>query len=84
VVFVGRCGAVLSSRLPDHRPVAHGEGKHRCPKCACRACEKHGSADDTAGIVQAPAPNRLIEGGLPAEALVAGVASVHVGVSVRR
>lgn len=45
----------------------------RRPKYACRACEKHGSADDTAGVVQAPAPNRLIEGGLPTEALVADV-----------
>lgn len=45
----------------------------RRPKYACRACQKHGSADDTAGIVQAPAPNRLIEGGLPTEALVADV-----------
>jgi transposase len=37
---------------------------HR-PKYACRACEE--------GVVQAPAPARLIEGGLPTEATVAQV-----------
>ena len=37
----------------------------RRPKYACRSC--------TDGVVQAPAPNRLIEGGLPTEALVADV-----------
>lgn len=37
----------------------------RRPKYACRTCED--------GIVQAPAPARLIEGGLPTEALVAHV-----------
>ena len=42
------------------------------PKYACRACEKNG-ADHVAGIVQAPAPARLIEGGLPTEALVTDV-----------
>lgn len=35
----------------------------RRPKYACRAC--------TDGIVQAPAPARLVEGGLPTEALIA-------------
>lgn len=44
----------------------------RRPKYACRACEKTG-ADHIAGIVQSPAPNRLIEGGIPTEALVADV-----------
>ncbi len=44
----------------------------RRPKFACRSCEKTG-ADDVAGIIQAPAPLRLIEGGLPTEALVADV-----------
>jgi transposase len=44
----------------------------RRPKYACRTCEKTG-ADDVAGIIQAPAPARLIEGGLPTEALVADV-----------
>ena len=37
----------------------------RRPKYACRAC--------TDGVVQAPAPARLIAGGLPTEALVADV-----------
>lgn len=35
----------------------------RRPKYACRAC--------TDGVVQAPAPPRLVEGGLPTEALIA-------------
>jgi transposase len=38
----------------------------RRPKYACRQCEE--------GIVQAPAPARLVEGGLPTEALVSQVA----------
>ena len=42
------------------------------PKYACRTCEKTG-ADEVAGIIQAPAPAHLIEGGLPTEALVADV-----------
>ncbi|AZG76614.1 IS66 family transposase [Methylocystis rosea] len=37
----------------------------RRPKYACRACEE--------GVVQAPAPARLIEGGLPTKATVAHV-----------
>src|SRR5579859_2646016 len=37
----------------------------RRPKYACRSCESV--------VVQAPAPNRLIEGGLPTEATVAQV-----------
>jgi len=37
----------------------------RRPKYACRACSN--------GIVQAPAPERLIKGGLPTEAMVAHV-----------
>ncbi|MEO1464551.1 MAG: IS66 family transposase [Pseudomonadota bacterium] len=37
----------------------------RRPRYACRACE--------GGIVQAPAPSRLIQGGLPTEATVAHV-----------
>lgn len=44
----------------------------RRPKYACRTCEKTG-ADEVAGIIQAPAPARLIEGGLPTEAFVADV-----------
>ena len=42
------------------------------PKYGCRTCEQTG-ADEVAGIVQAPAPAHLIEGGLPTEALVADV-----------
>jgi transposase len=37
----------------------------RRPKYACRACEE--------GVIQAPAPARLIEGGLPTEAVIAHV-----------
>ncbi|MBV1695492.1 MAG: IS66 family transposase [Hyphomicrobiales bacterium] len=44
----------------------------RRPKYACRACEKT-AADTTAGVIQAPAPARLVTGGLPTEALVADV-----------
>jgi transposase len=44
---------------------------HR-PKFACRSCENSG-ADNVAGVVQAPAPARLIVGGLPTEALIAQV-----------
>jgi transposase len=44
---------------------------HR-PKYGCRTCEKTG-ADEVAGIIQAPAPAHLIEGGLPTEAFVADV-----------
>jgi transposase len=44
----------------------------RRPKYACRSCEKTG-ADTVAGVIQAPAPARLVEGGLPTEALVADV-----------
>jgi transposase len=56
----------------------------RRPKYGCRSCERTGAegADvdghpkrqrETAGILQAPAPARLIEGGLPTEAFVADV-----------
>jgi len=44
----------------------------RRPKYACRSCEKTG-ADTVAGVIQAAAPPRLIEGGLPTEAMVADV-----------
>ena len=44
----------------------------RRPKYACRSCEKTG-ADTVAGVIQAEAPARLIEGGLPTEAMVADV-----------
>src|SRR6202035_1473698 len=43
---------------------------HR-PKYACRACEQ--------GVVQAPAPERLIKGGLPTEAMVAYVGDGGIG-----
>jgi transposase len=36
----------------------------RRPKYACRTCERTG-ADETASVIQAPAPERLFEGGLP-------------------
>ena len=42
------------------------------PKYACRTCEKAG-ADVVAGVIQAPAPARLIERGLPTERFVADV-----------
>ena len=41
------------------------------PKLACRAC--------TGGVVQAPAPARLIEGGIPTEAMVAHVLVARYG-----
>ena len=44
----------------------------RRPKYACRSCEKTG-ADTVAGVIQAPAPARLIAGGIPTESLVADV-----------
>jgi transposase len=44
----------------------------RRPKYACRSCEKTG-ADTVAGVIQAAAPARLVEGGLPTEAMVADV-----------
>jgi transposase len=44
----------------------------RRAKYACRSCEKTG-ADTVAGVIQAAAPARLIEGGLPTEAMVADV-----------
>jgi transposase len=49
----------------------------RRPRYACRAC-----AD---GVVQAPAPPRLVEGGLPTEALVADiVVSKYEGIEIGR
>ena len=65
------CGGVLhlfgedrAERL-DVIPAQHRVLVIRRPRYACRACE--------GGVVQAPAPPRLIEGGLPTEALVAHV-----------
>jgi transposase len=64
-------GEDRSERL-DKVPAKYRVIVTRRPKYACRTCEKTG-ADNTAGIIQAPAPSRLIEGGLPTEALVADV-----------
>jgi len=57
-------GADVSERL-DRIPAKLRVLVIRRPKYACRAC--------TDGVVQAPAPLRLVEGGLPTEALVADV-----------
>jgi transposase len=72
------CGGVLhvigedvSERL-DKLPARLRVIVTRRPKYACRTCERTG-ADETAGVIQAPAPARLVEGGLPTEALIADV-----------
>ena len=57
-------GEDVSERL-DKIPARLRVIMARRPKYACRSC--------TDGVVQAPAPHRLIEGGLPTEALVADV-----------
>ncbi len=59
-----RIGEDVSERL-DVVPAQFRVLVTRRPKYACRACE--------GAIVQAPAPARLIEGGLPTEATVAHV-----------
>jgi transposase len=59
-----RIGEDVSERL-DIVPAQFRVLVVRRPKYACRACEE--------GVVQAAAPARLIEGGLPTEALVAQV-----------
>ena len=59
-----RIGEDVAERL-DIVPAQFRVLVTRRPKYACRACEE--------GVVQAPAPDRLIEGGLPTEALVAHV-----------
>ena len=59
-----RIGEDVSERL-DVVPAQFRVLVVRRPKYACRAC--------TDGVVQAPAPARLIEGGLPTDALVAQV-----------
>ena len=72
------CGEALhiigedSSKRLDKIPAKLRVLVTRRPKYACRTCEKTG-ADKVAGIVQAPAPPRLVEGGLPTEALVADI-----------
>jgi transposase len=59
-----RIGEDKSERL-DIVPAQFRVLVTRRPKYACRTCED--------GVVQAPAPARLIEGGLPTEATVAQV-----------
>ena len=65
------CGGALhvigedTSRRLDKIPAKIRVIVTRRPKYACRTC--------TDGVVQAPAPPRLIEGGLPTEAFVADV-----------
>lgn len=65
-------GEDRSERL-DKIPAKYRVIVTRRPKYACRSCEKNG-VDTIAGVIQAPAPTRLVEGGLPTEALVADVA----------
>jgi transposase len=57
-------GEDRSQRL-DRVPAQYQVVVTRRPKYACRQCQE--------GVVQAPAPARLIEGGLPTERLVAHV-----------
>lgn len=57
-------GEDRSERL-DVIPARHQVLVTRRPKYACRSC--------TDGVVQAPAPARLIEGGLPTEGMIAHV-----------
>jgi transposase len=64
-------GEDISERL-DKIPARLRVIVTRRPKYACRTCERTG-ADKVAGIIQAPAPARLVPGGLPTEALVADV-----------
>ena len=59
-----RIGEDVSERL-DIIPAQIRVVVTRRPKYACRSCEE--------GVVQAPAPSRLIEGGLPTEATIAHV-----------
>ena len=59
-----RIGEDVSERL-DVVPAQFRVLVTRRPKYACRACEE--------GVAQAPAPARLIDGGLPTEATVAHV-----------
>jgi transposase len=63
-------GEEKSERL-DVIPAQYRVLVTRRPKFACRACE--------GSIVQAPAPNRLIEGGLPTEGLVAHIITAKFG-----
>jgi transposase len=64
-------GEDVSKRL-DVVPAQYRVLETHRPKFACRSCENNG-ADNVAGVIQAPAPARLIVGGLPTEVLVAQV-----------
>jgi transposase len=64
-------GEDVSKRL-DRVPAKLRVMVTRRPKYGRRSCEKNG-ADIVAGVIQAPAPTRLIVGGLPTEALVADI-----------
>src|SRR5690606_16041558 len=64
-------GEDVSERL-DKVPATLRVIVTRRPKYACRTCDRTG-ADGATGAIQAPAPPRLILGGLPTEALVADV-----------
>ena len=64
-----RIGEDVSERL-DIVPAQFAVIVVRRPKYACRACEDV--------VVQAPAPARLIEGGMPTEATVAQVLVVQI------
>ena len=57
-------GEDISERL-DVVPAQYRVIRTRRPKYACRACES--------AVVQAPAPEHLVKGGLPTEAMVAQV-----------
>jgi transposase len=61
-----RIGEDVSERL-DVVPAQFRVLVVRRPKYACRSCED--------GVVQAPAPARLIEGGLPSDATVSPMCS---------
>jgi transposase len=63
----GLCGERRTDAHACGRTYAAGPAKY-----ACRTRERTG-ADEVAGIIQAPAPPRLIEGGLPTERLVVDV-----------
>jgi transposase len=67
-------GEDISKRL-DKVPAQVWVTVTRQPKYACKTCEtcEKTGADQVAGIIQAPAPARLVEGGLPTEAFVADV-----------
>jgi transposase len=64
-------GEDVSKRL-DRVPAKLRVMATRRPKYGRRSCEKNG-ADIVAWVIQAPAPTRLILGGLPTEALVADI-----------